>query len=503
MRVLLTRIRFKMFSEKLQELTVFPPSIIYHFVAEAIGNPKSAQIFQKYHIPCFMQFNDVLNTYLHIQNDILPEIRGIGITNISAEKWYDYFKRIHRQITPTLAQFQHFESAEIREGSMIISKSNSEILGYICIFLRKDIGVSKSEFCENLSDEFSIGAEVLSNFMDLLTSMAERNDVVLPISSQTSIPKDDLISLCLERLIALYLNDGLTSEQKLLVEEIGKPCVFPESIEEMMVDFFDKFSQKINAIAVDDEFSIAEFMAYSFSNLMKIHPFCNGNGRAAMAFVNMILKALDKNPICFYYGHEKNDTRSEYYSAIQALFQDETPMTALIFKRMHEEIPEDLFGFEKTRTYVDFCQFLISENKKNPHQTVDFIFTTQAQKYRTQLGFSDEHVLNTRQTQVLLQKIIQQTSFTVPSIFSASAPDIALLLDQHFPHSKKWKYYPKAQIALLECHNLEEAKILVGMYNETGAMQAAASKIAATGVFVVKACDINLEKIISLRPVSP
>ncbi|HBB52334.1 MAG TPA: hypothetical protein DCZ80_00340 [Legionellales bacterium] len=490
-----------MFIEKVQGLTAFPQELIYHFVAETPEKDET-KIFESYYIPSFMQFNDVLDTYLHLQNTVLPELRGRNIAEIEIGQWKEIFLNINRSMLKTLASHMHIPAGVYRDGGMVISRRNSEELQYIMLFLAKKFPMKNSDFLEYMVEKFEQPAKKYDDFLKLLASMDKRTDITLRPSSLASLEGTAAqvrVTTLLERLNTAYLTDTLTAEQKDVVEELMVPCIFPEELPALMEAFFIEFKAQLDALDKSDTQAVAQFMAFIFQQVIKIHPFANGNGRTSMCFINLLLQLLEHPAICFYHSLEKHDDDSDYGVATNLIFKTREPMVQLILNRLQETIPIDETGFAKTRVYINLSEFLLKKHQENPERSIDNIFQEANRIARIKLGLKQNAPLGTEDSLRLFQEIPQLTQEpTRESIFrvASAAPDVAEVLNQYHPHANAWKFYPKNQCALLICHSKEEADGIARTLNEAGLMTASASFIKSSGQPVVQVANIQLENLL-------
>jgi hypothetical protein len=492
-----------MFIEKIQGLTEFPQELIYHFVAET---PKKHEnkIFESYYIPSFMQFNDVLDTYLDLQNTVLPELRARNIVEIEIGQWKEIFLNINRSMLKTLASHMDIPSGVYRDGGMVISRRSSEELEYIMLFLAKKIPMRTSEFLEFMTGQFEQPAKKYDDFLKLLASMGTRTEITLRPSSVANIqgPAAQVrVTTLFERLNTAYLTDTLTAAQKDIVEELIVPCVFPEEMPALMEAFFVEFKTRLDALDKNDTPAVAELMAFIFQQVIKIHPFANGNGRTAMCFINLLLKLLNYPAICFYHSLEKHDDDSDYGVATHLIFRTREPMVQLILNRLQETIPVDELGFAKTRVYINLSEFLLQKHQENPGRSIDNIFQEASRIARIKLGLRQDAPLGSADSLRLFQEIPQLTQEpTRESIFrvAAASPDVSVLLNQYHPHTNAWKFYSKNQCGLLICDNKEEADGIAQTLNEGGLMTASVSYLKSSGQPVVQVTHIQLEGLLGL-----
>jgi hypothetical protein len=495
-----------MFIEKIQSLTAFPQALIYHFVAETPEKDEK-KIFESYYVPSFMQFNDVLDTYLDLQNRLIPELQERNIAEVEPMKWQEILLGINGSIIKTLANHMHFHAGAYRDGGMVISRRSSEELQYILLFLANQIPVDRAGFLELMEEQFEQAPKIYDDFLSLISSMQTRTDIELRPSSLAAIggSREQIrITTLLERLNTAYITDVLTEEQKKVVEEVMVPCIFPEELSGLMDAFYLELQAQLASLDKANAHAVAELMADVFYRIIKIHPFANGNGRTAMCFINLLLKQLGYPPICFYYSLEKHDDASDYGIATNSIFKNREPMVQLILKRFEETIPHDERGFEKTRVYIQLSEFLLQKHQENPDRSIDSIFLEVNRIARIKLGMPQKVQLSLEDSLRLFQEIPQLTEApSRESIFSvaSAAPNVSELLNQYHPHNNSWKFYNKNQSALLICESKEQAREIAKTLNDAGLMKAVVSLIKATSQPVVQVTEIQIEELVkqSLR----
>ena len=488
-----------MFSKKITELTKFHPGLIYHFVAEGENQKQSSKTpWQDYYVPSFLQFNDILETYLHLQNRILPMIESKGLANVTPEEWMQIIKDIHLNVSKQLGKAQSFTPGTFRTRSLIIAKDDMESLTAITYFIAGYLEMSKSNFCKTMAKDFHRNPKDYTDVIDLMIKMSEETHIELAPSQVEFLshaPRRDYSALLMrERLTTAYLNNQLSEQEKNIVDKLMKPCPHPEQLEALFSEFTSELSQQLQSLNVEDDADIAKFLANCFWKITGIHPFANANGRTALCFMNLILRAIGKPNICLYRGLDKNDIHSDYYQSIALIENERLPLQNLIIKRMHEDIIIDDQEMDKTNTYVDFCQTLSQRNEQMPRLSVDQIYNLEINKICPR---TPERPLSPQETLDLFKAIMRGThpsELHPHSIFAISKKDaIEYALKRLTPENTQWKYYEKANCALLECTSSEEARNIRDVLQKNYDLNCTVSRIAVTAINVVQIKDIQLE----------
>lgn len=104
-----------------------------------------------------------------------------------------------------------------------------------------------------------------------------------------------------------------------------------QEVPTLMYQFFDELNFKLKNAS--NEESLISVIAYAHHQMVKIHPFVNGNGRSARLLSNLVAILNGYDNIILY--HRKGEARQTYLEAIRAADQyDYSKLEKLIRKQL-------------------------------------------------------------------------------------------------------------------------------------------------------------------------
>lgn len=108
-----------------------------------------------------------------------------------------------------------------------------------------------------------------------------------------------------------------------------------EEVPILMESFLKKLQQKRDLIGLDPEENAFTVAAWSHAEMVNIHPFQDGNGRASRAMMNYILMSYDYIPVDVPY-----DDRFNYYKILDNYYssRDHKPLTLYIEQLEKQEL---------------------------------------------------------------------------------------------------------------------------------------------------------------------
>ena len=325
-----------MFSKKITQLIQFPLNLVYEFQYESMHR-RSTKSADKSSLE-YLQYVDVLNTYLFIQEDILPQINARGIQHITATEWLDWLNAMHARISNQMALFHNFAVGAYRSSGVSWYRDGAQGRDYLATFLAGRTPLSAQQFCQRLHEIFKHPTQDYVDFLDVVKTINDQDAAhLVPSQAATALNIAPAIRsgwLMLARLHAAYLANLLTESQKNSVHKIMRIYLHAESIPDAMQEFGLYLTTVVAQLECADKVYVAKVMTDVFAKLMHIHPFFNGNGRVALCLMNTLLVASGQAAILLYrstaQSSDKFDPTSLYTQAISKLIYDKAPFVQLI-----------------------------------------------------------------------------------------------------------------------------------------------------------------------------
>jgi len=189
--------------------------------------------------------------------------------------------------------------------------------------------------------------EDLQSFMDLLELVGKRTDVVVNAKLLDRVdPRHPTYRgrETLMRLAHMHHLRLLTKEQETTLKRIVKLAPPPDDLPRLQQDFAEKTAKAWNDALKDkrqkqnDEEQNAEeqkdaeeeqqkrkkikLAADAFYQITENHAYCDGNGRVATVFMNLMLVSLGCSNVVMRLPNERNDKTTSYYRAVQGMQND-------------------------------------------------------------------------------------------------------------------------------------------------------------------------------------
>jgi Fic family protein len=146
---------------------------------------------------------------------------------------------------------------------------------------------------------------------------------------------------------------------------VGAGLSIPPAYEvpKLMKNFGETMDVKLNKIKCDDSFESGDFirsMGYAHYELVKIHPFFDGNGRVARHFLTLMCKLACKRPIII-----APRDRKDYLDSLEYVNITGNPdyLNRFLAKRWMESYSET--NNQETKQILDIQSFINSLNLKS------------------------------------------------------------------------------------------------------------------------------------------
>ena len=149
------------------------------------------------------------------------------------------------------------------------------------------------------------------------------------LDSDMAITTNAILDIHRKAFSELYLWAGKWRDVDVRVGQLTPPS--PNEILQLMYQFVENLNFKISQSSETE--SRIECLAYAHYNLVRIHPFNNGNGRTARLLMNLVGLKFGFEPFDVY--QREGGARRTYINAIQAGdLGDLRPLEELIRKEL-------------------------------------------------------------------------------------------------------------------------------------------------------------------------
>lgn len=325
----------------LSRLTEFNHALIYGFEPES--SPRrlaGSETFEDALFPEAGQHQDMLNAYLYAQETILPQIKKIGLPNITPDMLIEWVKTIHGFIGNSLMQAHDRKSGEYTNEIILRWHLGAELGSHFILYLS---GLheykSPQQLAKFLNKKFDMDYQSALDFISLLEKITKDERYTIHGSLKPFI---DYSSpgikgiLVLNKLASAYNLNQLSNSEKGTVNRIVKICMFPPLIPEAMNQWAQNTIKQLQACDSKDLKNASEFLANTFYELTEVHPFGNANGRTATCLTNIFLRTFGYPSIVLRHPGERENKNSLYQKAFAEIDSSLIPLIELISTRVIE-----------------------------------------------------------------------------------------------------------------------------------------------------------------------
>lgn len=506
----------------LTQLTQFNHALVYGFEPEAsLARLEGSQTYEDALFPAANQHQDMLEAYLYAQNTVLPQIKAVGMANITADILLDWVKNIHRLIGKSLMHEIDRQSGVYTDRIILRwhlgMELNSFFVSYIC---DDEANRSPKVFANFLNEKFGMDHNTALDFIALLEKIAKNESYSIDASLQSQIDyQHPAIKglVVIHKLSSAYNQNKLSDEEKIIVNKVVKICMFPHLIPSAMNQWAQETVSDFRVCDPKDLNKVVAFLTKTFYKLTEIHPFPNGNGRTATCLTNIFLRAFDYPSIVLRKPGERSDKDSLYNKAFNEIDTTLLPLSELIRTRITEAQvnPAANEALKKMIVLrVTFSELLKDTKEKHPEfdliacqlyierlpEMTTAISSTQdmtlASTLVLQIGISE--VMKFRQ-QLASVKETKQGTFFIPTFTEQDVDSIKQGLSL-LSQQGGWKVNSKRGMAWLEMTDEKAAERIISEFNIFKIAKATiAYRVDAqnnTKIPVIKCDNINPQKLL-------
>ncbi len=331
----------------LAKLTEFNHALVYGFEPESsVARLEGSESYEDALYPTASQHQDMLEAYLYAQDTLLPQIKTVGLANITADMLLDWVKNIHKFIGKSLMQTANRQSGIYTDRIVLRwhlgMQLNSYFVSYMCEDKAKK---SPTEFAKILEDQHGMDYKLALDFIALLEKIAKDETYEIDASLQPMLDyQHHAIKglIVINKLSSAYHQNKLSAQEKMVVNKVVKICMFPPAIPAAMNQWAQDIASDIRACDPKDLNKVVSFLTKTFFTLTEIHPFPNGNGRTATCLTNVFLRAFGYPSIVLRQPGERSDKDSLYNKAFNEIDNTLLPLSELIRTRITEAQQEPI-----------------------------------------------------------------------------------------------------------------------------------------------------------------
>lgn len=355
---------------KFSDITEFPSTIASCYEGEACGNP-ARNVDYYYQFKSHGQSYDVYRALMYAQDVILNQIRRDGIQAITPDLILQWLNDLHRELAQTLAertedqiQGRETENAFIAGGYakhfVLRWHATTDIFQDICAMTHelKNLALLKNSNTRNkhasyFSKYYHYPKKTLDDFLIMLAKM---------VDADTEIPKEILpyinryhpdteytsLEVVLVRMALRYHRNELLPHEKACVDQLAIVGPPPWEIETRMQAFAVELCDhwKIAAVETAAELqTVSKLLAFTFHQIVSIHPYGNGNGRVATVMINIISRSLNYPGFMMREPGQRNEEASSYGKAMAVIDTD----VQMLETHIHQQIEKAQQGY----IYID------------------------------------------------------------------------------------------------------------------------------------------------------
>lgn len=503
----------------LSRLTEFNHALIYGFEPES--SPRrlaGSETFEDALFPEAGQHQDMLNAYLYAQETILPQIKKIGLLNITPDMLIEWVKTIHGFIGNSLMQAHDRKSGEYTNEIILRWQLGAELGGHFILYLS---GLheykSPQQLAKFLNKKFDMDYQSALDFISLLEKITKDEKYTIHGSLKPFI---DYSSpgikgiLVLNKLASAYNLNQLSNSEKGTVNRIVKICMFPPLIPEAMNQWAQNTIKQLQACDSKDLKNASEFLANTFYELTEVHPFGNANGRTATCLTNIFLRAFGYPSIVLRHPGERENKNSLYQKAFAEIDSSLIPLIELISTRVIEA-QEKTFENEKLKKLIVLRVALsdLLQETKSKHPTFDIslfqkqLFSSPETLFAMQMA--DETEASILVLSMSINKLSQiaekldQEKKKKPTLFSTATLDstqISAVINslEKISGQTGWKHNSKKGfVTWLELPEMENAKKIASELESNKAAKVTLTRRSDNKTPVIKCEDIDYQQLIN------
>lgn len=324
----------------MEKLTTFSPALVYGLIPKASRQALAgSDSFQDTLFHSVMQYEDLLKGYLYAETDILPKLKSVGSDKITSEQLLAWIMVLHQKISKHLLDVWSRESGVYSDEAILRWHHGSLISYHLIQYFSNHHECKKaSKMASFLATAF--GVKEKNAFLFIQLSEKINRDASIPVFQFQQTHKQDVdkkfqrgISVLHKLYAAISLN-RLNPDEKMISDLFVEACLIPEEIPKAMKVYADNTLRKFYACNASDLEQVSSFLADSFYELIKIHPFSKGNGRVATCLMNIFLKALGWPNILLCHPDEHGKEEKAYLEAVEQIAVSRESLQKLIIAKI-------------------------------------------------------------------------------------------------------------------------------------------------------------------------
>lgn len=349
----------------LEVLTAFDPAIIYRFAPEGSNKHEMKSIENL--IYSTHQIQDLLNAYMHAQNEILPIIRTNTLDAITPQQLLGWLDELHGFIAQTLAVEEKVPAGSYSKQRVYRWNPTLGVhLALARFLLSKN---SKQETISYLAENTNLKNFESKKLLKYLLKIQQDNSIEIDQNEEKNLPLDNQeyrkVKTTFSKLVTLHDNNRIDAEIKPILGKILKLCMPVEKYKGAMQEFAKTLLQKWAACENNDD-TIAELCSFAYYNLTEIHPYFNANGRLATLLIEIILVSCNKSSIILRTQDDKDDPNSLYSQAFKHVDVDQKLLKKLFKARMNTVTHPDQIVADYVSTQVQVVKYILLIQKYYP-----------------------------------------------------------------------------------------------------------------------------------------
>lgn len=318
-------------------LKQFNPALVYEFEAEASIRPeRQDRLSLGYFLQGLDQTQDVFEAYHYAETMILPEIKKMGVDNITPAQLIIWNKAIHARIARTMADDYITQAGEYVQQATIRYRFGFEFRDEFLPALMPDLSMPDEQI-QLFVTKYQIPEVNLRGLIDVYRLVFGMRDIPIPESERINLSTQAPDIVKAQTLIMnAYRNRLLSDEQMKLVKYFYKIRTPADELDNKMTEHYADLLRRWRETDKDDLTAIAKLGAYAFYQGTEIHPYFNCNGRTSTVMMNLIFASFDKRTILMRRVGERDDPHSLYSRAIKVVEDDPTLLEQHIIDRVCE-----------------------------------------------------------------------------------------------------------------------------------------------------------------------
>ncbi len=369
---------------KLDNLTEFNRFLVYGLAPEAslketiIGDLFTLLPDHLFHLAG--QYQDMFNAYLYMQNEMLPEFRKSGLADITVEQILKWMDQTHKHIAATIIDDMTILYPDCKSGEITKLMLNRWHTGLAMQYDFAEFLINKITL-KQLQDKYknSFAKSDINAFAKLLKKIRDDETIENFPDQEIHLKKDSpnfISDKTFMKLGAVYNKSLLSPEDKTLVLKFLKICLHPSAYPAARVKFAAELIKQWQSCDPNNIDKIAKLAFHAFYGITDLHCYPNGNGRTATAFMNFILRSLNKPSIVLRTPNYRSDPKSTYSIGIDKIDTQPELMiehikNRIIASEMNKDHCKDEKLEEIARLQIEIAKLILAIRNLNPRSFIN------------------------------------------------------------------------------------------------------------------------------------